>query len=112
VKLQHWALAGQPDYLDILPSYAVAQPGTDGLHSGFLGGKAGCQALCGVGFAHAIPDLSRGEDTPQKSVTKALDGGLNAADLGDVNSCPYNHLGLPAKVSYRSLRASKPSLIY
>jgi hypothetical protein len=112
VKLQNWTLPRQANNLNVLPSYAVAQPGSYGLHSGFLGGKAGRQTLSGVGFAHAIPDFGGGEDTVQKSVTKALYGTLNPAHFGDVNSCPYNHLGLCAKVSYRWLCASKPKLIY
>src|SRR4051812_16079742 len=62
MKLQNWTLPRQANDLDILPGYAVAQPGTDGLHSGFLGGKAGRQTLCGVGFAHAIPDLGGGRE--------------------------------------------------
>jgi hypothetical protein len=112
VKLQNGTLAGQAKDLYILPRDAVAQPGPDGLHAGLLGGKAGRQTLRGVGLAHAVPDLGGSEDTLKKTVAKALDSGLNPAYLSDVNPSPYNHLGLCAKVSYRWLPGSKPSLIY
>ena len=47
----------------------------------------------------------------QKTVAKALYRSLNPAHFSDVNSSPYNHLGLYAKVSYRWLCVSKPRLI-
>jgi hypothetical protein len=110
VKLQNWTLPGQAKNLNIVPGNPMAQAGADGLHSGFLGGKAGRQTLSGVRLAHTVPDLSRCEYPMQKTVAKALHGGLNPAYFTDVNSSPYNHLGLYAKVSYRWLRLSKPSL--
>jgi hypothetical protein len=111
VKLQNWTLAGQPQDLNIVPGNAMAQASANGLHSGFLGGKAGRQTLCGVGLAHTVPDLRRGKHPTQKAIAKALQGGLNPVYLTDVNSSPYNHLALYAKVSYRWLCVSKPSLI-
>jgi hypothetical protein len=112
VKLQYGTLAGQPQDLNILPGNAVAQPGPNGFHSGFLGGEAGCQTLCGIGFAHAVAYLSGSKDTLKKAVTKALDSAPYPVYLSDVNPSPYNHLGLYAKVSYRWLQASKAGLIY
>jgi hypothetical protein len=112
MKLQNGTLAGQADNLYILPGDTVMQPGSDGLHTGFLGGKAGGQTFSGVGFAHAVAYLSGSEDTLKKAVTKALDSGLYPVNLSDVNPSPYNHLGLYAKVSYRWLPASKAGLIY
>ena len=111
VKLQNWTLARQAKDLNIVPGNAVAQPGPDRLHPGLLGGKAGCQTLRGVRFAHAVSDLGGSENTLKKTRAKALYSGLNPVYFSDVNSSPYNHLGLYAKVSYRSLRVSKPSLI-
>jgi hypothetical protein len=110
VKFQHRALAGKPNDLNILPGNAVAQAGSNGLHAGFLGSKAGRQALSGIGLARTVPDLRGSEYTPQKTVAKALYGSLNAIHFDDVNSRPYNHLGLIAKVSYRWLRVSNRGL--
>jgi len=111
MELQNWTLAGQPNDLNVVPGNAMAQAGANGLHSGFFGGKAGRQALSGVGLAHTVPDLRGSEHPTQKTVAKALQGGLNPVYLTDVNSSPYNHLGLYAKVSYRWLCVSKPRLI-
>jgi len=106
IKFQNGTLAGQAKHFDILPGNAVAQPGADGLHSGFLGGKAGGQALRGIGLAHAIADLSGGEDAPEKTLAKTLHGGLDPRHFADVNPCPYYNLGPHAKVSYRLGAAS------
>jgi hypothetical protein len=111
VELQNWTLAGQPKDLNVVPCNAVAQAGANGFHSSFFGGKAGRQTLCGVRLAHTVPDLGGSEHPTQKTVAKALYGGLNPVYLTDVNSSPYNHLGLYAKVSYRWLCVSKPKLI-
>src|SRR5690349_11713735 len=102
MELQNGTLSGHAKHFHILPGHAVAQPGADGLHSGFLGGKAGGQALCGIWLAHTVANLGGGEDTPEKSVAKTLHGGLNSLHFGDVNPCPYYHLRPHAKVSYRS----------
>jgi hypothetical protein len=111
MKLQHGTLAGQPDNLYILPGYAATQSCPNGFHSGFLGGKAGGQTLCGVGLTRAVADLGGCENTIQKTAAKALYRSFNPAYFGNVNSSPYNHLGIFAKVSYRWLRVSKPRLI-
>jgi hypothetical protein len=112
VKLQFRTLSGKPDDLNILPGHAVAQPGSDGLHSGLLGGEAGGQALRGVGLGHAVSQLGGSENALEKTLTKALYGSLNPLHFSDVNPSPYNHLALYAKVSYGRVPASKTGLIY
>src|SRR5689334_10370970 len=99
VKFQNGTLAGHAKRFHILPGNAVAQPGTDGLHSGFLGGKAGGQALRGIVLAHAVADLSGGEYALEKTRAKTLHGGLDPPHFGDVNPSPYYHLRPHAKVS-------------
>src|SRR5438270_12017016 len=100
VKLQYGTLAGQPDDLYILPCYAVSQPGSDGLHPGLFGGKAGRQALRSIGLGHAVPQLGGSENALKKTLAKALYGSLNPLHFSDVNPSPYNHLALYAKVPY------------
>jgi hypothetical protein len=104
-EFQNRPLPGHAKHLNILPGNTVAQAGTNGFHSGLFGGKAGGQALRGIGFAHAIADLSGGEDAPEKTLTKTLHGGLDPPHFGDVNSSPYYHLRPHAKVSYRLVAA-------
>src|SRR6266853_6017517 len=92
-KFQNRTLPGHAQHLHILPGDPVAQAGTDGLHSGLLGGKAGRQTFSGIDLAHAVTDLRRGEDTLEESVAKTLHGGLYPPHFGDVNPSPYYHLG-------------------
>src|ERR1041385_369276 len=101
-EFQNRTLSGHAKHLDILPGDPMAQAGADGLHSGFLGGKAGGQALRGIRLAHAVADLGGGEDAPEKTLAKTLHGVLDPPHLGDVNPCSYYHLRPHAKVSYRS----------
>jgi len=105
------ALAGETDDLDVVPGDAVAQAGSDGLEAGFFGGKAGGQAFGGVGLGQAIAELFRGKNTAKEALPKALYGGLDPGDFGDVNSCAYNHLRRYAKVSYLLGFDSKVTLI-
>src|SRR5215467_1823530 len=103
IEFQNGTLSGHAKHLYILPGDTMAQAGSDGLHSGFLGGKSGGQALSGIGLAHAVADLSGGEDAPEKTLAKTLHGGLDPPHFGDVNPSPYYHLRPHTKVSYRSV---------
>src|SRR5258707_559698 len=100
------------DCLKFVPGCPIAQAGTNGLHSGLFGGKAGSQTFGCVGLTDTIAQLLRGKNTSKEALSKAFYGGPDPGHFSYVNSCAYNHLRRYARVSYRSISDSKVSLIF
>jgi hypothetical protein len=111
-EFQSGTMAGKTDDLNVMPGNAMAQPRSNGLHSGLLRSKTGRQTLGGIWLPQTVPDFGWREYPLKKTVTKTLDSGFDAIHLRDVNSCAYNHLRLCSKVSYRVLIKSKVYLIF
>src|ERR1022692_5138310 len=79
-----------PDF-DIVPCDAPAPTGSDGLHGSFLGGKSSGVALCLIGFGLAVVNFVGGKYPLQKAPAKALDRGLDAIHLRNVDAGSYDH---------------------
>ena len=97
---------GMANDFNILPGNPMAKTGSNGLHSGLLGGKPSRQTFSEVELGKAVFDLCRGENPGQKTVSKALHGGLDPGHFGDVNSCPYNHLDALPRYHMEVVRVS------
>jgi predicted lipid-binding transport protein (Tim44 family) len=68
VKPEGGPSAGLAHDLDLQPAYAVADARSQGLGSGFLGGKAGGKALGGLALAQAIGLFRGGVDAVEKAL--------------------------------------------
>jgi hypothetical protein len=65
--------------------------GSEGLHSGFLGGESRSEALYAVGLRIAVADLGFGKDSAQEAITEADDGRLDTWYFRYVNASADNH---------------------
>src|SRR5262249_28600305 len=91
-EAQLGALPRNPHYLHVLPGYAMAQAGTDGLHGCLFGGKPGRQALLWIRLTGAVMNLRRRKNPFEEALSKALYHSLDPGHLGNINSRTYNHL--------------------
>jgi hypothetical protein len=78
--------------LKVVPCDAMAQAGSNGLHSRLFGSKASRQTLGSIRLGSAVAYLFGGKNAVQEAVTKALYGSPDPGHLSQVNSCAYNHL--------------------
>src|ERR1700691_1539989 len=91
VELQAWPSTWLPNHLKLQPAYPVADSRSQGLRSGFLGGKSGSKPLCCVALAHAIGLFRPGINPVQKPASIAIDGAPDAANFDKINSRSKDH---------------------
>lgn len=85
------ATSGLALHLDIAPPHTAVPAGTKRLHTRFLGGKAGGEALDAIGLGLAIANFALGKNPLQKSFTKTLNGGGHTRNFDNVDPGPYDH---------------------
>jgi len=92
VELDGWAATRLTHDLNLEPADAMADTCTQSFRTSFLGGKTGCQTLCGIAFTQAIRLLGRGVDAIQEALTKPLNGLLDSGDLDEVDAATDDHV--------------------
>src|SRR5260370_35311691 len=90
-KHNHRTASWYAPNLYLLPGDSLTQAGAQGLHRGLFRSEARRQALGLVTLGAAIFDLQRGENPPQKALSKAFQGFGHASTFGDINPRSYNH---------------------
>src|ERR1700677_4053314 len=101
IKLEGWPSAALPHDLDFQPAHALADASAEGFCGCFLGGKTGGKAFRGVALAKAIGLFRGGENAVEKAAAKAVNGLLDAPDLGQIDSGPDNHAVNQATTEWR-----------
>jgi len=88
---QSGALAPLTDDLHISPGDSASPSSANGFHSSLFGGEARSQTLGGVRLPGAISDLFRGENSPEKTFSMALQRLPDSRHFSDVNSSSNDH---------------------
>lgn len=78
--------ARRPRNLNLPPTDAVTDSGTESLGRRLLGREADRKALGGIALAQAIGLLRRGKDTIQKTGAEANHGLLDARNFDEIDS--------------------------
>src|SRR6185437_3772936 len=100
VELDAGTSTGFADDFDLQPAHAMADTGSQGFRSRFLGGKAGGKTLGGIALAQAVCLLCRGVDTIEEALAKAFHRLLNARNLNQVNAAADDHAEYQANISF------------
>jgi hypothetical protein len=96
-QAKSWSASGLANNLQVAPADAVPPSYTYSFHSRLFGSETGGQTLSSIRPGSTVADLFWSEDAGKEAPPKAFHGSLDPGDLGDVNSCAYNHLA-PIKV--------------
>ena len=91
VKKQRGPAALRPDNLDLQPVHTPADPRSQCLGPGFLGGKARRQAFGRIALPKTIGLLGLGENTVKKAPSISIHGFLDSPDLNHIDAASHDH---------------------
>jgi len=104
------AAAPQIEDPHVAPKNAPAKPRTEGLRTGFLGGKSFREAGGGIGTASGFLLLRRRINPGDKTVAEPSERAVDPANVDKIVANADNH-AKPAKLLMRCVRQSRRSAI-
>jgi len=91
VDRKEWFSQGIVLHLDIRPSNPVSQPPADRFQKGLLCRKTQGEAVRGPAPLSTSLDFSLGEHAVEKKISPSGDDPVNAINIDDINTRPYDH---------------------